>query len=207
MMERRHIDSGGILDYDPEFLSKEDADSLYDYLYAEANWEQKFFTNRKTGEKFPLTRLTSFYTDNDPGISLSYSGITHEPQPWLPRLLEVKSKIEKVTGANYNTVLMNLYLSGDDFLNAHADIYNIEPTVASISLGSTRTLIMSQSCRNLDWKPEPGIEIFSHKLQYDLAHGSLFVMSGSTQEYWTHEVPRMKNVGPRISLTFRKFRV
>lgn len=205
MMGRKHLDSGGILDYDPEFLSKEEADSLYDYLYSEANWEQKFFTNRKTGEKFPLTRLTSFYTDNDPRISFAYSGINHEPQPWLPRLLEVKGKIERETGATFNTVLMNLYPSGNDFLNAHADIYSIEPIVANISLGATRTLNMRQSGRNPEWKPEPGIEVFSHKLQYDLAHGSLFVMSGTTQDYWTHEIPKMENVGPRISLTFRKF--
>jgi alkylated DNA repair dioxygenase AlkB len=209
-MERKYLDSGGVLDYDPEFLLKDEADRLYDRLYAEANWEQKYFTVRKTGVKYPLTRLTAFYADDDPKIFLSYSGITHEVQPWIPCLLEVKAKIEKITGASYNTVLLNMYQTGDDHLNAHADDYNLgpNPNIASISLGSCRAFVMAQYHKNPEWKPESGIEIFkpdNHKFQYNLAHGSLLVMSGSTQEHWTHEVPKMVNVGPRISLTFRKF--
>jgi len=210
MMERKYIDSGGILDYDPEFLSKDEADSLYDYLYSEANWEQKYFVNRKTGVRFPLTRLTVFYADNNPNISLSYSGITHDRQPWLPRLLEVKAKVEKVTGADYNSVLMNLYQNGYDSLGAHADShFGVDCTsVAGVSLGDTRAFVLAQVRKDPDWKPQPGIQVVrDNTITYNVTHGSLLVMSGTTQEYWTHEIPKMEKVGPRMSLTFRKYTV
>ena len=40
-----------------------------------------------------------------------------------------------------------------------------------------------------------------------LNHGSLLIMSGTTQHYWMHEIPRTaKPIGPRINLTFRVIR-
>jgi alkylated DNA repair dioxygenase AlkB len=39
-----------------------------------------------------------------------------------------------------------------------------------------------------------------------LSHGSLLIMSGTTQRYWKHEIPKEPNIKEgRINLTFRKF--
>ena len=44
----------------------------------------------------------------------------------------------------------------------------------------------------------------SQKLKLNLAHGSLLVMSGSTQHHWLHQIPKTKkNTKERINLTFR----
>ena len=220
-MERKYIDSGGILDYDPDFIPKEEADILFDYLFSEVKWEQKYYTHRKTGAKYPQPRLTAWYAD-DPKMAYSYSGVTQEVQPWLTRLLELKQEIEKTTGASYNSVLLNFYRTGSDSVGIHADDereLGINANIASVSLGATRTFLLSQYRQNPKWQPAPGIEVSRPEhsaFQYDLSHGSLLVMSGSTQHYWKHEVPKMalttgqinmgvEDVGPRINLTFRKF--
>ena len=45
----------------------------------------------------------------------------------------------------------------------------------------------------------------SFNLKLLLKNGSVLIMSGETQEYWLHQIPKTKkNVGPRINLTFRK---
>ena len=43
------------------------------------------------------------------------------------------------------------------------------------------------------------------KLRYPLGAGDVLVMSGSTQDLWTHSIPKRANADlPRINLTFRK---
>jgi hypothetical protein len=61
-----------------------------------------------------------------------------------------------------------------------------------VSLGSVREFVMKHRATK-------------ESLVYRLRHGSLLVMGGSSQHYWLHSVPKVKGeVGPRISLTFRK---
>ena len=39
----------------------------------------------------------------------------------------------------------------------------------------------------------------------ELKHGSLFIMAGSSQKYFSHEIPtETKKLGVRYSLTFRE---
>ena len=41
-------------------------------------------------------------------------------------------------------------------------------------------------------------------LTFDLTHGSLLIMAGTTQHHWIHSIPKTTaNVGERINLTFR----
>jgi alkylated DNA repair dioxygenase AlkB len=102
----------------------------------------------------------------------------------------------------------------------------VNANIASVSLGDTRTFILSCYRTNPKWNPDPNIEYakseppggHSHHgyTEYELTNGSLLIMSGATQHYWKHEIPKavltagqikmgIKPVGPRINLTFRKF--
>ena len=77
----------------------------------------------------------------------------------------------------------------------HSDIIeNLydETGVIIISLGATREI----SFRNIEKK-----EI---KKSYPLSCGSLLYMSQEIQTQWTHAIPKQKECGPRMSLTFRK---
>lgn len=201
MMERKLIAAGGILDYDPGFLSKEESDKLYQYLADNVKWEQKKYKDRRTGAEYPQPRLTAWYADNE-SLAYSYSGVTQLVQAWLPELLELKEKIEKVTGANYNSVLLNYYRNGKDSVGLHADDekeLGTNANIASVSLGTTRKFQLTQTKKSPDkTEPFPGYE------EYDLTSGSLLVMSGTTQHYWKHAVPKAAEVvGGRINLTYR----
>lgn len=196
MMRRTLIADGGILDYDPEFLSRLEADHLVKVFNEEVHWEQKEYTNFRTGQKIPQPRLTAWYADRQ-DMAYTYSGVTQKVQFWFPELAELKSKVERVTNANYNSVLLNLYRDGNDSVGLHADDekeLGTNATIASVSLGATRTFRLKHMTQN------------AHQMSYPLSHGSLLVMSGTVQHYWKHEVPKERSVTePRINLTFRWF--
>ncbi len=66
-----------------------------------------------------------------------------------------------------------------------------DPTIASISLGETRTFHL----KHIHSK---------EKIKMELNNGSLLVMAGSTQHYWQHSLPKTRQTKQeRINLTFR----
>ena len=155
-------------------------------------WKQDFIN--LYGKKIPLPRLTSWYGDE--GKAYKYSGILSQPHPWNKGLLYIKEQIEKVAGAHFNSVLMNWYRNGEDYLNWHTDDepeLGQNPTIASVNFGETRDF----QVRHRD----------DHQLKFTvpLQHGSLLIMSGEMQHFWQHAVPKRKKVTySRINLTFRQ---
>jgi alkylated DNA repair dioxygenase AlkB len=111
-------------------------------------------------------------------------------------LLEIKKKVETQIGAEFSHVLLNYYRDGQDSMGWHRDneaVLGTNPTIASVSFGETREF----QIRNYSKK-----EI---KFKISLDHGSLLVMSGSSQHHWEHQIPKTNQPkGPRINLTFRK---
>lgn len=190
MLEAIPIRDGGVLWYAPAFLPPAEADALFARLRDSVPWEQ----SGRPGRPFP--RLTAWYAD--PGLSYSYSGVTHHAVPWTPELLAVKARAEAVAGTTWNSLLLNLYRDGRDSIGFHADDepeLGINPVIGSISLGAERRFVLKH--------PASG-----EKREFALPHGSLLVMSGASQHHWRHGVPKTrKPVGPRINLTFRLVRV
>jgi alkylated DNA repair dioxygenase AlkB len=118
------------------------------------------------------------------------------PESWIPPLLLIKERIEKVIELNFNSVLVNLYRNGKDYVSWHSDDepeLGNNPTIASVSLGETRRFqLRHKSNKNLD------------TVEIALNHGSLLIMKGSTQHFWKHQVPKTsKLLKARINLTFR----
>ena len=146
------------------------------------------------GKEVNLPRLTAWYGDK--GKSYKYSGIEMNPNTWTPTLLIIKEKVETVAGFNFNSVLVNLYRNGQDYVSWHSDDESElgnNPTIASVSFGATRRFILRhKSNRDLG------------KVEVALTHGSLILMQGTTQHFWQHQVPKTaKKISPRINLTFR----
>jgi alkylated DNA repair dioxygenase AlkB len=211
MMVRCYINYGGILDFDSDFLRPVESDGLLTYLDKNVLWEQKYYTNFRTGEKLPQPRQTAWYAD-DPKMAYSYSGVTQAVQPWLPDLLLLRDKIEYITGCKYNSVLLNHYRNGRDSVGLHADDESelgSNANIASVSLGATRKFIITNYRKDFGWNVPENISIAEgNSFHYELNHGSLLVMSGTTQHYWKHEIPKVSlPVSPRINLTFRDFKV
>jgi len=111
-------------------------------------------------------------------------------------LLTIKQRIEKIIELNFNSVLVNLYRNGQDYVSWHSDDekeLGKNPTIASVSFGETRRfLLRHKSNKNLA------------TVEIALTHGSLLIMKGSIQHFWKHQVPKTAKVkSERINLTFR----
>jgi alkylated DNA repair dioxygenase AlkB len=170
-------------------LSAAEADQALRALIDGIDWRQEQAS--LFGRKIPLPRLTAWYGDH----GYSYSGINHEPAPFTPTLLELKRSIERLTSSRFNSVLINLYRNGQDSMGWHSDdeaSLGSEPTIASLSLGSTRRFHLKHRAAD-------------RRLFVDLPHGSCLIMRGRCQDAWHHQLPKTrKPVEARINLTFRK---
>jgi len=156
------------------------------------DWRQHLIRIR--GREVASPRLSAWY--GDPDAHYSYSGLSLEPRPWLPVILELKTRVEAVCSVPFNSVLLNLYRDGADSMGWHSDDepeLGERPVIASLSLGATRRFRLRHRRRK---ELEP--------VAIDLEDGSLLIMGGDTQRFWKHQVPKSKRVTePRLNLTFR----
>ena len=180
--------------WQPDWLSPVLAQKLYVQLMAEVSWKQDAMN---IGEKsIPLPRLTAW--QGDVGAEYVYSGILNNPEPWSVSIFDVKEKLEKELGIQFNSVLLNRYRNGHDSIGWHADDepeLGLSPIIASLSLGATRTFEIRRN-------PVKGTKPLTHSLP--LTAGGLLVMFGNAQQSWKHQVPKEPHVlGERLNLTFR----
>lgn len=184
------IPDGDLVIYHTLFKENE-SNQLFSDLYNNTKWKQE--TIKIYGKSVPIPRLTAWYGDS--GKSYTYSKIAMTPEPWIPALLEIKSKIEVLSGVQFNSVLLNLYRSGGDSVAWHSDDepeLGENPVIGSASFGGTRRFMFRHK-----YKKELKNEV-------NLTHGSFLIMRGATQHFWQHQIPKTaKPVEPRINLTFR----
>ena len=179
------------LEYYPNFLNTENADSYFQILLNTLQWQQ--YSIKIFGKTIPQPRLTALYALNSQPYS--YSGLKLKPLAFTKELKIIHSEIAKLTGSTFTHCLANLYRDGKDSMGWHADDekeLGKQPIIASLSLGAVRNF-------QLKHKTNPDL-----KNTIPLAHGSLVIMQGSTQEFWKHQVPKTnRSIEPRINLTFR----
>ncbi len=176
----------------PRLFGPAHADAVLQQLLAQTDWRQDQI--RIYGKLRSLPRLTAWY--GDPGRSYEYSGITMDPLPWTPCLSTLRTRLETLTGDDFNSVLLNYYRDGSDSMGWHSDdekTLGINPVIGSLSLGATRRF-------RLQHKTDKTL-----KRSIDLDNGSYLLMAGATQHHWRHCITKTQRVcGPRINLTFRK---
>lgn len=174
-----------------DFLNQTEADSLFNALLNETPWRQD--SVKVFGKLYPQPRLTALY--GNPNLSYGYSGIRMDPMPWTDTLMDIKNRIETHTPVSFTTVLLNLYRDGKDSNGWHADNekeLGENPYIASLSLGHKRDFHLKHNT------------LKEERMKFELHHGSLLLMGGSTQHNWKHQIAKTsKLVGPRINLTFR----
>jgi alkylated DNA repair dioxygenase AlkB len=179
---------------DPQFLSPEAAAGLLAELSATIEWEHKPI--KIFGKEVMQPRLTAWY--GDPSARYAYSGLALEPLPWTPALQQLRQQVEAATQARFNSVLLNLYRTGQDSMGWHADNepeLGPEPIIASVSLGATRRFRLRPRHPNL---------LLHAPVSLDLSAGSLLLMRSPTQQHWLHAVPKTaRPTAPRLNLTFR----
>ena len=99
-----------------------------------------------------------------------------------------------IDAVNYNSILINRYRSGKQFIPAHRDnpiSFGTYPTIALLSLGCEREFeILGKNCN----------------YPYTLKDNSLLIMAGASQKYYKHQLlPDDKITKERYSLSFREF--
>lgn len=191
MSERRSIASCPELEVIEAFYDAAESGRIYRRLRHEQDWPDNRYI--VAGRQFILPRLQTWHADS--GIRYSYSNNLLETRPWTPLLSEIRAKVETWLNYRFNSVLVNCYRNGNDYVGWHADNepeLGEYPFIASLSLGAERHLQ------------------FRHKKTSDfgqvlLPNGSLLMMQPDFQHHWLHSVPLAPNVTEgRINLTFRK---
>lgn len=130
----------------------------------------------------------------DAGITYTYAGVKKHGLAWTSDLLQIKEKVESITGAKYNACLLNLYHEGEEGMGWHQDNeveMVAESSIASLSFGAVRKFAFKHAKTN-------------ERVDIELAHGSLLDMKGVIQAHWYHSLPKTTRVKQmRINLTFR----
>ncbi|TDR46513.1 DNA-N1-methyladenine dioxygenase [Tahibacter aquaticus] len=161
-------------------------------LQREIPWEQHRL--RLFGREIPAPRLSCWVGDAE--AVYTYSRVRFEPRPWSPLLSALRCGIAEMAGADFNSVLCNLYRNGNDAMGWHSDDeaeLGPRPVIASLSLGAPRRFRLRHK-RDAD-----------ARLEIELPSGSLLLMGGDTQRHYRHDLPRALRVQlPRLNLTFRQ---
>lgn len=186
----RLLNRDGEIDFYEDFLAEDESDRLFHRMETCMDWQEEHL--RMGGRKVRVPRQVAWH--GDAGAIYHYSGVRHEPQPWTPELLALRTRLEDFCGRRFNSVLGNRYTDGQDGMGWHADNeqeLGAEPFIASLSLGAER---------RFDIRHNATREI----LHLSLGPGSLLTMGGVFQSHWQHRIAKAAAITqPRINLTFR----
>jgi alkylated DNA repair dioxygenase AlkB len=155
------------------------ADELFRAVLTKTGWRSREV--RMYERILPEPRLTHYWRPAE-GQSLPH-----------PVLLEIADSLSARYRVEFSQIGANLYRHGADSVAWHGDRVARElpeAVVALVSLGAARPFRLRPKGggRSVGLLPGPG---------------DLVVMGGSCQRTWEHSVPKVKGVGPRISLQFR----
>jgi alkylated DNA repair dioxygenase AlkB len=181
----------GEVHYYPSVFNEDESRYFFDELTRTIKWKQE--PVRLFGKEIMQPRLTAWYGDTDK--SYTYSGVTMIPVNWMKDLLIIKERVEKLSGAAFTSVLMNLYRNGNDYMGWHRDnekMLGPQPTIASVSFGASRVFQLRYYSNK------------HNKISVTLEPGSVLLMRGKTQNFWEHRLPKAPRLlEPRINLTLR----
>lgn len=180
----------GMVHYYGKVFSRHEADHYLSTLLETIEWKND--QSQIFGKLITTKRKVAWYGDKE--YDYTYSNITKKALPWTKELLALKGMVETKTGERFNSCLLNLYHTGEEGMAWHSDAekdLKKNGAIASLSFGTERKFA---------FKHKQSKETVSLQLE----HGSLLVMTGSTQTYWLHRLPPTKlALKPRVNLTFR----
>ena len=166
------------------------ADDYFEKLMQNIAWEndQAIILGRQITTK----RKVAWYGDQ--GYEYTYSNVNRYALPWTVELLELRQRVQQLTGERFNSCLLNLYHTGEEGMAWHSDDetdLKKNGAIASLSFGAERKFAFKHK------QSKEKVELY-------LEHGSLLVMKDTTQSHWLHRLPPTKKVTTaRINLTFR----
>ncbi|WP_428743409.1 alpha-ketoglutarate-dependent dioxygenase AlkB [Tenacibaculum sp.] len=185
-----------VISYSPNFLTKEDATSLFQQLMRYSRLTDMLEIKSPTGNKIQYNFGKMMFLDRDlidkNAFSKAAWGNTME---WSKEILPIKKQIENYTKHKFQTCVCIFYPDGNSGVAYHSDEMAFGDTdiIPSISLGEERMFSLREK--------QTGEE---NKML--LQHGSLLVMKEGCQKNYEHSLPENpKYLNARINLTFRKY--
>jgi alkylated DNA repair dioxygenase AlkB len=138
-------------------------------------------------------RDVGFFSDES--IGYYYSKQLAKSKPLKTNCLELIKKVNEQFCTEYNGILVNRYVDGNNYISDHSDDEkNLDKGgVVAISYGAVRKFRIREK--------------LTKKIVMDIptTHNSIIHMGGDFQKEFTHGIPCEKKVkGVRYSLTFRK---
>ena len=188
--KHNHLPYEGTVQYYGKVIQEMVADDYFEKLMQNIAWEndQAIILGRQITTK----RKVAWYGDQ--GYEYTYSNVNRYALPWTVELLELRQRVQQLTGERFNSCLLNLYHTGEEGMAWHSDDetdLKKNGAIASLSLGAERKFAFKHK------QSKEKVELY-------LEHGSLLVMKDTTQSHWLHRLPPTKKVTTaRINLTFR----
>ncbi|ENU89841.1 hypothetical protein F972_00881 [Acinetobacter sp. CIP 102529] len=185
-----HLPYDGTVQYYGKVIQEMVADDYFEKLMQNIAWEndQAIIFGRQITTK----RKVAWYGDQ--GYEYTYSNVNRYALPWTVELLELRQRVQQLTGERFNSCLLNLYHTGEEGMSWHSDDetdLKKNSAIASLSFGAERRFAFKHK------QSKEKVELY-------LEHGSLLVMKDTTQSHWLHRLPPTKKVSTaRINLTFR----
>ncbi len=185
-----HLPYDGTVQYYGKVIQEMVADDYFEKLMQNIAWEndQAIIFGRQITTK----RKVAWYGDQ--GYEYTYSNVNRYALPWAVELLELRQRVQQLTGEHFNSCLLNLYHTGEEGMAWHSDDetdLKKNGAIASLSFGAERKVAFKHK------QSKEKVELY-------LEHGSLLVMKDTTQSHWLHRLPPTKKVSTaRINLTFR----
>lgn len=178
-----------------EYCSSNLSFALYEnFIDSDIEWIEHlkenidFLTYRRNSHMYGDTEDDSKSSE----YKVGYGG-TKEIKPWkdIRGLTTLKRKVEKIVGHEITVCAIQCYPNGKIGIKPHKDREITSGTIAGISFGDTRTLRLSRGNVNYD---------------FELPHGSLYLMREPTNKYWSHSILPKVDGGERLSMTFRYYK-
>ena len=188
--KHNHLPYEGTVQYYGKVIQEMVADDYFEKLMQNIAWEndQAIILGRQITTK----RKVAWYGDQ--GYEYTYSNVNRYALPWTVELLELRQRVQQLTGERFNSCLLNLYHTGEEGMAWHSDDetdLKKNGAIASLSFGAERKFAFKHK------QSKEKVELY-------LEHGSLLVMKDTTQSHWLHRLPPTKKVSTaRINLTFR----
>jgi alkylated DNA repair dioxygenase AlkB len=143
-----------------------------------------------------------------------------QPQKYIPPIKELQDNLiemyhtrylfpEFVTIPEINSALVNKYRSGNDSISFHRDNlpeFGENPTIMIASFGETRTIQFRRVKYNRENPKSMKLDKDKQDQNFniELEEGSLLIMGGATQKYYSHGIDKHLTNNERYSITFRE---
>ncbi|WNL41192.1 alpha-ketoglutarate-dependent dioxygenase AlkB [Halomonas sp. PAMB 3264] len=174
-------------------LTEREASAYFTRCVLELDWAHERVV--MFGRDITTRRKVAWYADAP--ATYTYSGQTKRARVWPALLQALKERVERASGARFDSCLCNLYHSGEEGMGWHSDDERElaeQGIIASLTLGGERRFSFKHKASG-------------ERVSLLLEHGSLLIMQGATQTHWWHSLPKTKKcMDARVNLTFRQLR-